>query len=466
MTARPQHTGARPRRRLTATAASALAAGLALAAPAAAAAQGSAPRVTAALRATLPAFTPPGGWDTLTVTTTGARSCDLSTLPRFPAGAKVLPCGRQHRITTSIPFPPNAKSVPATYTVTLTAKAGTAVATAHATVIVEGSDWRAVAKLRAAPYAVDSISCSNPNDCVLTSYNGEAAHLTAAGATWTNPDNTLPKAPETGLASVSCVPGEDFCVALDYSGNFLVFNGTTWTAPVPLYQSGGVTAHPWRIDCMALPVASGGGNQCVAVGICDVYVATFQSTTTVVATAIPIGGPPRVACATPALCVAVGFNGRAVVLSNGVWSTTPQVLDRAGTVLAVSCAPDHGCVATDQHSNIVDFSLRGGMVTGIVTHSVYSILHHSVIPQAVSCVMSYCLVALDNGGFVQGIRGAWYASTSVKLLPEDTAAGVSCATSATTVWCASTSEGVLVPTKTSQPLDHLTSTEGTVVLTR
>ena len=345
--------------------------------------------VSAALHVAPPVFTPRGGVATFQVSTDGATSCALASVPAFPAGSKRVACGRG--VSTTIDFPPNAKSTAATYLVTLTAKRGASVATARSAVIVEGSHWQASGAPRAAPFMADSISCANPADCVITSYDGDAAHLTGSGATWTNPDNTLPSAPETGLASVSCVPGsKDFCVALDYSGNYLVFNGTSWTSPAPLYQSGGVTAKPWRIDCMGLPVASGGGEQCVAIdGTAHdaVYTATFQATTTVTATAVPLSGPGRIACATPVLCVAVDPRGRASVLSNGVWSTTATVLDPLGSILAVSCAPDHGCVATDQHDNVIDFSLRGGTVSGIVSHSVYSALGRNSVPRSASCVM-------------------------------------------------------------------------------
>jgi hypothetical protein len=238
---------------------------------------------------------------------------------------------------------------------------------------------------------------------------------------------------------------KDFCVALDDGGNYVVFDGTSWTKPAVVYSTPGLKGRPWRIDCMALPVASGGGNQCVAIDVIGhdhVYTMTFQGTTTTITAApVPLSGPGRITCATPVLCVAVDAVGRASVLSNGRWSA-PQVLDPVGTVLAIACAPDHGCVLTDEHSNVIDFSLRGGKATGIASHSVYSIFHHSSIPRSASCAMDYCLVGLDDGHFLQHVHGAWFTTAfSVSMLPHDRVDGIGCATAATTIWCASTSDG-------------------------
>ena len=90
--------------------------------PAAGATAAATTRVSAALHVAPPVFTPRGGVATFEVSTTGATSCALASVPAFAAASKHVACGRG--VSTTIDFPPNARSTAATYLVTLTARRG------------------------------------------------------------------------------------------------------------------------------------------------------------------------------------------------------------------------------------------------------------------------------------------------------------------------------------------------------
>jgi hypothetical protein len=89
-----------------------------------------------------------------------------------------------------------------------------------------------------APVSVDpvsfgsSVSCASATFCAAVDYEGNA--LTFDGTSWSAATSidALP------LASVSC-PSSSFCVAVDYSGNVVTFDGTSWSAPVSI-DSGGL----------------------------------------------------------------------------------------------------------------------------------------------------------------------------------------------------------------------------------
>ncbi len=431
-----------------------------LAAPAWGAAQVPTAHHAASVHAT-PALLPPaGGRSELTVAAKGATHCELATVPVVRGGSRRVPCDSGAPV--SIVLPTNAAPAVARYVVTLTATGVHGTWRATAGIAVEGEDWHTTTTRHATTFYVSSLSCPAVRTCVEVTYDGHAALLDATGAHWADPDD-LPLGQTTILLSVSCAPGGSpiFCVALDQEGNYVAFNGSTWTAPVPLYEDDGVTALPFRVDCMSLPAAVG-GDQCVMADTTGhVYVATFQATTTVVAADVPLTGPSEVGCATPALCVVVDAAGDAAVLSNGSWSTSPTVLDRSRGVVAVSCAPDHACVAVDSHGNLIDFDLRASTVTGITVHTTLSVMRRALVPSAVSCSMRYCLVTYKDGRYAQEVHGTWHEAASTTLEQGDYAIGVSCTSSATLVWCASSTEGAIAHGSTT-----ITSalTEGPVVV--
>jgi hypothetical protein len=64
-------------------------------------------------------------------------------------------------------------------------------------------------------------------------YDGNA--LTWNGSSWSAP---VLIDPIGYLASVSC-PSSSFCVAVDWDGNALTWNGSSWSAPVSIDPNGG-----------------------------------------------------------------------------------------------------------------------------------------------------------------------------------------------------------------------------------
>jgi hypothetical protein len=108
---------------------------------------------------------------------------------------------------------------------------------------------------------------------------GGGGVATFNGSSWSAAPISIDTAP---LASVSC-PSSSFCVAVDYSGNALTFNGSSWSAPASIDPAGLLS----------------------------------------------------VSCTTASFCVAVGDN--ALTFNGSSWSA-PASIDGVNSLVAVSCA--------------------------------------------------------------------------------------------------------------------------------
>ncbi len=108
----------------------------------------------------------------------------------------------------------------------------------------DGSAWSAPASVDSG--AVESVSCPTPLFCVAVDYIGDA--LTFDGTAWTTPATVVP-GNEEELAEVSCASPK-FCVAGTssaggtYAGNVFSYDGTSWSAAVPVDTSATVPNYP------------------------------------------------------------------------------------------------------------------------------------------------------------------------------------------------------------------------------
>ena len=106
----------------------------------------------------------------------------------------------------------------------------------------------------------------------------------------------------TSISSVSC-PSETFCMVLDSAGNYLIFNGTTWSAPAPVAGSAGRFASPGSLSCP-----------------------------------------------TTSFCIAVDSHGDALEYSSGSWSSgswSNPLTSATQGFQSVSCANASYCMAVD-----------------------------------------------------------------------------------------------------------------------
>lgn len=404
---------------------------------------------SAALHASQDKFTPRGGYSTLTATVSGATSCTLSLSPAIAGVPMTVACSGTGAVSVRVDFPVNAVPMPVSYNATLSATDGTTTVKTSATIVVEGFRWLGVARDHVVPATVTAESCANPDDfptpssfhppCVEISRDGEAAFINRSIAHWSDVDGTVP------LVAVSCAPGSnDFCGVLDAKGDYVVFNGQTWSSPAPLALSGGVPLRLESIVCGTLPATGAFASRCIAADASGhVAEITFGATNAVAVSTIPLRGPTYVACATPELCMAVDRAGEAVFMSaSGFWTKAPVRVDVVPTVSDATCTPDqHTCVVTDSNGGVVDFELAGLHPVHIERLTSVSLVGRRTAAIAAACGMSYCLAVYANGALAQGVRGVWSETKSMSLHPGDHPIGLASATQATSVWCSVVTHG-------------------------
>ena len=135
------------------------------------------------------------------------------------------------------------------------------------------------------------VSCASATYCVAVNWNGKI--LTYDGTRWT----TLSKGGPSGLISVSCVSAS-FCLAISDTGGSLVIHGDAWS-------------HLTKAPSLAAAFAY------------------------------------SVSCASTKMCVAIGLNGHAATWRNGTWSTAQTVFSGAYVAdVSVSCVATQ-CMAID-----------------------------------------------------------------------------------------------------------------------
>jgi len=170
---------------------------------------------------------------------------------------------------------------------------------------------------------------------------------------WNVPTNMVSHH-QGGPTGVSC-PSSGFCVMVDDSGNMLILNGSTWSAPVQIVGPGQAT----------------------------------------------------VSCTSSTFCMLVDQNGRAVSFNpTGVTPPlTEDLVDSAAGLNALSCASPAFCVAGDQAGNVLTFDgTSWSSPTSIATSMVWS----------VSCVSSTFCVAVTDDGMARTFDGsAWSAPANL-----------------------------------------------------
>lgn len=194
------------------------------------------------------------------------------------------------------------------------------------------------------------------------------------------------------VAAVSC-PATTFCVALDQSGNALMYNGTQWSSPVDI---DGSTA----LDSVSCPTT----RFCMAVDTNGQAVA-YNGTTWLAPTDVDGSHVlESVSCSSPSFCDAVDGRGNVVTfdaLDSPPWSA-PDDIDGSNVLTAVSCPSSGFCMAVDQSGNAFDYfagewvSDRTGSGTGL---------------DSVSCPTENICTAVDAiGEALSYYKGTWAAS--------------------------------------------------------
>ncbi len=212
-----------------------------------------------------------------------------------------------------------------------------------------GSSWSAPVDLGLTEQPFASVSCASSSSCLVTDDAGQI--VVYNGHSWSAP-TTIDSG--GGLMHVAC-PLTRFCVAVDAQGKALTYNGRSWSAPT-IVDAG---SHLRSVSCPS-------ARFCMALGAPEKHErettprneVTFDGHAWSVPVEIPSSPPgiDDISCATPTLCVGVGFNSQVIVLESGSWSDIALVPDEGPS--AVSCAPGSLCVILDFEGRAMTYSPR------------------------------------------------------------------------------------------------------------
>jgi len=175
--------------------------------------------------------------------------------------------------------------------------------------------------------AVSGLSCPTPTFCAAVTAGGRA--LTWDGSSWSAPVTLTPKdiigiqelVELPAVTGVSCAdPG--FCVAVASNGGASTWDGSAWSAQVPVDVASAEQGSRDGISSVSCPTPS----FCMAADELG-RVLTFDGTAWSAPRRIdPTLGLRSVSCPTPSVCVALDDLGDALVGRDGTW-TSPRFVD-------------------------------------------------------------------------------------------------------------------------------------------
>lgn len=309
------------------------------------------------------------------------------------------------------------------------------------------------------------LSCASAIYCMVT--DGRNYFVVNASAT-TSTSAQAPGGPLHGFPySVSC-PTASFCVAVDWSGAYLIYNGKTWSAPQtidPLAHSVDGVSCPSPSFCMAVDASNDGGIgghififnghswklegqdglplnsvSCTGPTFCEMLSEANGSVDTATWNGKTIGngsldtwlgfgpepGRGEVSCANATFCVAVDQLGNAFTYDGSSWSApTALVPGWTATMVGVSCPTSTFCVAIDAGGS--EYTFNGTTWTAATT------IDSAGAPQSISCTVSHFCLMGDLSGNVATFNGSTWSGTS-NIDPVSTPGtgltGVSCADAA------------------------------------
>jgi RHS repeat-associated protein len=247
-----------------------------------------------------------------------------------------------------------------------------------------------------------SISCPTSTFCMgVDLWTGD--YMTFNGTSWSTPAPMYSNGQSYNMMSVSCV-SPTLCDATDGNGGVDNYNGSSWTRTL-VFQSGNKTA----ISCTS-------GSFCMAVGGEQASVSTDGTTWQTATKVDSYTGLASVSCVSSTFCVAGDAAGNAMVYTGGSTWIRNHV-DGSADITGISCPSASFCMAVDNAGN--SLSDQNG------TWSSPTSIDGSVALSALSCYSSTYCVAADGIGSVLTYNGtAWTAPHSVDALTGATA--VSC----------------------------------------
>ncbi len=295
---------------------------------------------------------------------------------------------------------------------------GTTMATVPlATVAGASPGWTAPTSVdNTAPEVFSSVSCPTATFCMAVDFDGRA--LTYNGSHWSAPVTILSSDP---VSSVSCASAT-LCAAIDYDGQAFIYNGHHWSAPDVIDYGAAMPS----VSCAP------GSTFCIAVsGDLGPYGFIYNGSSwssAVLMDSASTTGMASVSCPTASSCTAFDVSGNVVSTSDGGSTWTPYSnVDASGSPESVSCASTTFCAMVDDDGNA--FTYNGVSWSGANNIDGFRL-------NSVSCATASFCVAVDghSNGFVTTDSGASWTE-SAYIGPGNYADSLSAVSCVTTTFC-------------------------------
>jgi hypothetical protein len=287
-----------------------------------------------------------GGRITLTGKVRNAAECVIKAAPALQGFPKTIACPKGLFRATVVMGRSHSKT-PVKEQFSLTAKKAAAVSKSAAEDVTEYPtiDWNGSLEVPATSVLTetDGMSCATPQFCMAIDENS-GNYVLWNGQSWTA------AAPMAGLhpVAVSC-PAVNFCMAVGMFGNVTTFNGTSWSSPVQIDT--GPNSPLLTVNCSSTDLCAASEGTADVVG----YDGTWSAPVVIDPDATSEqakGVGPEITCA-PDYCLAYAPDGYVAEYTGGTWATASQPI--GNSVSAVSCVSDSYCVAEDGAGNLYSF---------------------------------------------------------------------------------------------------------------
>ncbi len=221
--------------------------------------------------------------------------------------------------------------------------------------------------------------------------------IAATTASWGRPLGI-----DGSMTSLSCIYSQ-YCVAVDSVGNYLEFNGTSWSKPINIDGSGVIMA----VSCVSTSF-------CMAV---DNVGNAIEFNGTGLDVHFKIDGSNiinSVSCVSTSFCMAVDNVGNAIEFNGTNWET-PTSIDGTNSINAISCVSSYFCVAVTA-GNAINFEVTTWQSPVSISVG---------IDPKISCVTTYFCMAVDFSGDASEFNLSGWSNIS-GLAPVPAVTGINC----------------------------------------
>jgi hypothetical protein len=278
-------------------------------------------------------------------------------------------------------------------------------------VAAEPPSWSTPARINSTN--LTSVSCPSTSFCVAVDWYGN--YLTYNGSSWSAPASV---GNEDYLTSVSCASAS-FCAAVDLSGHSLTYNGSSWSTPT-LLDTLGEDQYMYSVSCASSLF-------CVAVDTLG-NAMTYNGISWGAPVHIDSRWLTAVSCPSVSFCMAADVGGRVLTYNGSSWSAPAS--SNAASFSALSCASESFCIVLSQSA--ITEETQAFTYNGSSWSTPVSIDGPGEGVPALSCSSASFCVAMDDNGYAMTYNGdSWNSPTRVK----DTGYGVHSASCSSSAFC-------------------------------